>query len=158
MWKDITEFENRYQINEAGQIRNVNTMRILSSTVDSDGYMQIGLRKLGIRKKHWFRVHRLIAISFLPLPENYQLLHVDHIDRNKLNNVLENLRWVTPQENCDNRKDTAWNTNTTSGELHITKYKNGYMLRINKHNLKHKSWHKTLEESILKREEILDLA
>jgi hypothetical protein len=155
MWKDIAEFEKRYQINELGQIKNVKTLRLLTPTTDVDGYLQIGLRKLGIRKKHWFRVHRLIALAFLTVPENYQLLHVDHIDRNKTNNLLENLRWVTPQENCDNRKNTAWNTNTTSGELHITKYKNGYMLRINKHSLKHKSWHKTIEESILKRQEIL---
>jgi hypothetical protein len=151
MWKDIIGFEGRYQINRDGCIRNVAKNTLLTPKIDRDGYMQIGIRKLRNRKKFWFQIHRLVATAFLEKNEDLQ---VDHIDRNKLNNNYTNLRWVTSQENCDNRKDTAWKTNFTTGELYITKYINGFMLRINKLNLKHRSWHKTLESAVNKRDSL----
>jgi hypothetical protein len=153
MWKDIVEFEGRYQISEDGCIRNTVSLNLLSPRLDKDGYMQIGIRKAGNRKKYWFKIHRLVAVAFVD--NQCDELQVDHIDRNKLNNNYQNLRWVTCQENNDNRKDTCWSRNTTSGELHITKYNDrGYMLRINKHNLKHRSWHKTLEDAVNMRDSI----
>ena len=155
MWKDIIGFESRYQIDENGIVRNSSNMNVLSSGYDRDGYLQIGLRKLGERKKYWFKIHRLVAMAFIDNPENIECLQIDHIDRNKGNNHYTNLRWVTSQENCNNRKNTAWKTNITTGELHITKYNNGFMIRINKHDLKHVSWHKSIEESILMRDSVL---
>jgi hypothetical protein len=154
MWKDIKGFEERYEISETAEIRNSKTKKILTPGLDLDGYLQIGIRKLGSRKKVWFKIHKLMALYFIELPINYEELQVDHIDRNKINNNPTNLRWVTVQENCDNRKNTAWKTNTTTGEQNITKYPNGYMLRINKHNLKHRSWHKTLESAVSVRDSL----
>jgi len=148
MWKDIEAFEERYVINDSGQVRNVRTNNILTAGTDKDGYLQIGLRKVGDRKKYWFRVHRLVAIAFCEKPENWSELEVDHVDRNKTNNIPENLRRVTSQINNSNRKDTCWKTNTTTGELYITKYKNGFMIRINRYDLKYRSWHKTFEDAV----------
>jgi hypothetical protein len=68
-----------------------------------DGYEKIGLRKDGIVK--YFLIHRLLAINFIPNPNNYN--EIDHIDRNKSNNSLENLRWVSHQTNMRNRKFVA---------------------------------------------------
>jgi len=155
MWKDIDEFEGRYQINTDGQIQNKITFNLLTPTLDCDGYPQIGIRKLGNRKKYWFRIHRLVAITFLEKPENWKFLQVDHIDKNKNNCSLINLRWVTPLENNSNRKTTCWKTNKTTGEIYITKLRSGYLLRLNKHNLKHRSYHTTIEEAILIRNDIL---
>lgn len=154
MWKTIIEFE-RYEINEIGEIKNIQTSYVLKSTKDKDGYLQIGLRKPGIRKKFYFKIHKLVALHFLDL-ELDKLKQIDHIDRNKLNNHFTNLRWVTIQENINNRKNTCWKTNLTTRELYISKYKNGYMIRINKCNLKHRTWYKTLEEAILKRDELVE--
>jgi hypothetical protein len=147
MWKDIIGFENRYQVDENGNIRNSNTLRLLSPSKDRYGYFQIGLRYLGIRKKVWFKIHRLVSLAFLDIPENIKLKQVDHIDRNKENNSYLNLRWVTALENCNNRKETAWKTNKT-GELYVTRYKNGFMVRINNSKIHHRSWHKTLDSAI----------
>jgi hypothetical protein len=83
MWKDIEQFEGRYQISNCGEVRNFKTLKLLALKVDRDGYNQIGLRKIGDRKKYWFSIHRLVGIHFLPKSE---LIQIDHIDHNKLNN------------------------------------------------------------------------
>ena len=148
MWKDIEGFEGRYRVSDTGEIQNIKKATLLALKVDRDGYHQIGLRKLGDRKKFWFSVHRLVALAFCEKPENWMDLEIDHIDRNKQNNVPSNLRWVTSQANNNNRKDTCWKTNTTTGELYITKYRNGFMVRINRSDLKHQSWHHTIEDAV----------
>lgn len=61
-----------------------------------------GYRFIGYNYQR-FSVHRLVAETFIPNPENKP--EVDHIDRNPNNNSVSNLRWVTVQENNNNRKD-----------------------------------------------------
>ena len=155
MWKDIEGFEGRYQINECGYVQNKKTSRLLKRSLDADGYEQIGIRKLGYREKIWFRIHRLVAISFMDKPDNWKELCVDHIDRNITNNNVLNLRWVTILENNNNRKQTCWKTNNSTGELYVSKYKNGYMIRINNAKLKHTSFHKSLNEAIATKNSLL---
>lgn len=48
-------------------------------------------------KRTMAKLHRMVALAFIPNPENKP--YVDHIDRNTYNNNVENLRWVTPHEN-----------------------------------------------------------
>lgn len=56
----------------------------------------VGYLSIEIRRKH-FRLHRLLAQTFIPNPENKRT--VNHIDGNKLNNSLSNLEWATDSEN-----------------------------------------------------------
>lgn len=151
MWKDIVEFEGRYEISDSGEVRNKISQRILALKVDRDGYQQIGLRKVGNRKKYWFSVHRLVACHFLEEPQT-NCNQIDHIDRNKTNNDVSNLRWVSIEDNNSNRKLTAWNSNKTTGELYITAYKTGFMIRINRHNYKKRIWVKDLVSAIKQRD------
>lgn len=63
------------------------------------GYLMtsVDARKTG---RHDYPVHRLVAMAFIPNPDG--LTEIDHIDRNRQNNSIENLRWVTRYENCMN--------------------------------------------------------
>lgn len=92
-WKKIKNKEN-YSVNEKGQIKNDKTNRILKPHKGTSGYYQIMLG----RKTSPLYVHRLVAETFIENPNN--LPQVDHINGNKLDNRVENLRWVSVSENC----------------------------------------------------------
>ena len=103
-WKQIVldGVEYNYEVStKDGKVRNMKTGRILNGSV-AHGYVQVGLCRNGEQKL--FLVHRLVATAFIPNPDN--LPEVDHIDRNPLNNSVENLRWVSHQENTENRDST----------------------------------------------------
>lgn len=93
-WKILKENEN-YSINEKGEIKNNITKKILSPSINKDsGYYQIDLWKNNKSRK--YTLHRLIANNFIPNLENKPT--VDHIDGNRLNNDISNLRWATYSE------------------------------------------------------------
>jgi hypothetical protein len=93
-WKILKENEN-YSINEKGEIKNNITKKILSPSINKDsGYYQIDLWKDNKSKK--YTLHRLVANNFIPNLENKPT--VDHIDGNRLNNNVSNLRWATYSE------------------------------------------------------------
>ena len=94
-WKDISGYENIYQVSNLGRVKNVNTSRILKQQVDHDGYFIITLRK-GKAKKT-YKVHRLVAETFIP--RNHKTLQVNHISGIKSDNSVSNLEWVTLREN-----------------------------------------------------------
>ena len=93
-WKILKENEN-YSINEKGEIKNNITKKILSPSINKDsGYYQIDLWKNNKSRK--YTLHRLLANNFIPNLENKPT--VDHIDGNRLNNDISNLRWATYSE------------------------------------------------------------
>lgn len=90
-----TKFDNVYV--ENGDVYRIikGKYHKISKWVDNTGYYQVVFRIDGKRK--YIRIHRLIAETLLPNPEN--LSQVNHIDGNKLNNSLENLEWVSNAQN-----------------------------------------------------------
>ena len=92
-WKNIEERSN-YSISTNGSVRNDKTGRILKLHLGTSGYLQVMLG----RKTTPLYVHRLVAKAFIKNPNNYP--QVDHINGNKLDNSVENLRWVSVSENC----------------------------------------------------------
>ena len=97
MFKEINGFEN-YSISEDGLVMN-NYGKILKSRKDRYGYDVLQLSNNN--KKYTIGVHRLIGIMFISNPNNYP--QIDHIDRDKLNNNLINLRWCNASMNGMNR-------------------------------------------------------
>lgn len=93
-WKDIIGYEGYYQISSYGRVKNTKTGRILSGDINNAGYRRVCLYT-PVRKK--FFIHRLVASHFC---DGYRDgLVVNHKDGNKLNNLPENLEWVTRSEN-----------------------------------------------------------
>ena len=108
-WRDCVGYEGFYQVSNLGRVRN-NRGRILKTTLSRDGYLQAPCFHPD-RKRH--TIHRLVAVAFLPNPENKPV--VDHIDRNRVNNKVQNLRWATV---CENARNTERKPGR-SGELNI---------------------------------------
>jgi len=97
-FKQIEGFPN-YLIYEDGRVWSMNSNSIKKAFLSKKRYWNIGLSHKGKESK--FLVHRLLAIHFIPNPENKPV--VDHKDGVTTNNSLSNLRWVTHRENCNNR-------------------------------------------------------
>lgn len=96
--KWINGYEGLYSASPEGYVFSVYSQKFLKGYPNHRGYMMITLYKDGNNKR--FSVHRLIAKAFIPNPENKQ--EVDHIDTNRVNNNINNLRWVSRVENCNN--------------------------------------------------------
>jgi len=92
-WSAVDGYSN-YEVSSLGKIRNKNTRRILKSA-NKGGYFFVSLCKNSVGKT--LAVHRLVAEAFILNPENKA--HVNHKDKNGLNNYVENLEWNTPLEN-----------------------------------------------------------
>ena len=91
----IKEYPN-YSINEYGEVKNNRTCKILKPRTAGRGYFCYQLRNENGAKNEY--IHRLVAKTFIPNPHN--LPQVDHIDGNKSNNHISNLKWVTNYDNA----------------------------------------------------------
>tara|TARA_R110000744_G_scaffold91883_1_gene178142 strand:+ start:269 stop:733 length:465 start_codon:yes stop_codon:yes gene_type:complete len=87
--------------------------RFLKPAISTHGYFHVSLCNKGKQKTH--KIHRLIALYYIPNPENK--LYVDHINRIKTDNRLENLRWAT---NSENQQNTGISKNNTTGMKNIS--------------------------------------
>ena len=116
-WKQLVDHED-YEINTEYpyQIRKISNGRIVTEGVTNNGYVRVYLnRKL-------FYKHILIARQFIdnPDPENYTM--VDHINHNKSDNRVENLRWVTVRMNNNNRADQELVDDIPDEAIRVTDY------------------------------------
>ena len=113
-WKDIKDYEGLYQVSNWGKIlslnyRNTGKPRLMTPVEDTDGYFTVQLWKN--EKPKTCKVHRLVAQTFIPNPDN--LPQVNHKDEDKTNNFVflnkdgsvdkekSNLEWKSPKENSN---------------------------------------------------------
>lgn len=89
-------YENLYEVSSCGRVRISVNQKIRISIPNWAGYHRCGLTKN--KKITIFSVHRLVALAFIPNPENYK--EVNHIDHNRSNNNIDNLEWCSRSQNA----------------------------------------------------------
>lgn len=106
VWKSIPGFE-WYEVSNIGRVRSIDREFINSigrkcflkgayiKPTISKGYYRLGLRLKG--EKKMMNIHRLVALAFIPNPNNFAT--VNHINGDKLDNRVENLEWCSVREN-----------------------------------------------------------
>ncbi len=131
IWKDIVGYEGLYQVSNTGKVKSLRRYvsngsvgircvkeKILSNCKIWNGYLLTGLNKNRVKKR--FSIHRLVMMSFCPIP-NPEEMQVNHKDLNKANNHIDNLEWCTQLENMkhavENGVKFGW---SPGGELHGT--------------------------------------
>ena len=94
LWVDVPDTNGKYSVSSDGKVRsNYRTLKVLKDWAHTSGY-----RRVALGRNNYKYVHRLVAICFVPNPN--KLPDVDHIDGNRNNNNVSNLRWVTAKQNA----------------------------------------------------------
>jgi hypothetical protein len=110
-YKIIKDYEG-YAVSNFGNVKYNTSGRIINQHINKNGYCQVSLTNDDNKSKN-FKIHRLVGLAFIPNPENKPC--IDHIDNNKLNNNVDNLRWATFTENNQNMKLSKNNTSGFKG-------------------------------------------
>ena len=111
VWKEIDGYNQRYEVSNYGRLRSKDMVingrlqnchkkkgRILKPYTDKEGYTGVVL--CISQKRKTIRLHRLVAAAFIPNLDN--LSEIDHIDGNRSNNCVNNLRWSNRKQNSNN--------------------------------------------------------
>ena len=129
-----------YLIYDDGLLFSEKNNKFLKPGKNNSGYEHVNLSKNGKRKD--FLIHRLVGLHYIPLVEGKD--YVDHIDGNKLNNNVSNLRWVTRNENNNNFRPIQ--KNNKLGHKNIVKRKNGFQFSKIIYGKLYSKYHKNLNE------------
>lgn len=112
--KWVLGYEGLYSASLEGRIYSCIKNKFLKETKNMHNYAMVTLYKNGKPKN--YSVHRLVAIAHIPNPQNKPC--VDHINTIRTDNRVENLKWVTHQENCNNPITLAHAGDSRRGEKH----------------------------------------
>lgn len=111
-WRQVPGYEGLYEVSSDGRVRSVEhvtngvrkpSKELAVKVYKSHRYARVRLYK-NMKSRDWM-VHRLVAMAFVPNPDNKP--QVNHIDGNKLNNKADNLEWCTQAENNRHAIDTG---------------------------------------------------
>lgn len=173
-WKNIKGYEKYYKVSNYGEVKR--KRKVVYAEIDGEiqpsyvapellmtpfdngnGYLMVSLVGDDSSRKNFY-VHRLVADAFLSNPDN--LPQVDHIDYDRKNNRVSNLRWVTTSENINhsmcNHPKTHNICSSSTGYKYIYKRQNWFRVGITVSPKKRVDKRfNTLEEAINFRDEVL---
>lgn len=115
IWKPVYHNNKitNYLVSNSGKVKNTTSNKLLAGHLNEDGYI---IFNLTIENKRCdYKAHRLVALSFIPNPENKP--EVNHKDGNKQNNWDWNIEWVTRKENIQHAYDTGLMKNSMINRL-----------------------------------------
>ena len=146
-WKDF----HRYKVSNLGRVKSLYGKgdKMLKPDIDKDGYETLRLHNAvgSDKKKTKMSVSRIVALTFIPNPENKET--VDHINRVRTDNRVENLRWATTKEQNFNRVYA-----NKSGYKYIRQRGDSFHVEIYKHYI---GAYKSLEDAINARDDFFRL-
>ena|SRR6185369_14744824 len=109
-WLPVPGWEGFYEVSNTGRVRSINRRMVCRDGIaqryqareltlcdSQNGYPRVHLRDTVNGRRRWAMVHRLVALAFVPNPENKP--NVNHIDCNTYNAAATNLEWCTQREN-----------------------------------------------------------
>ena len=153
-WRPI-ENHDGYEVSNEGRVRSLNYRRQkgVVEVLRPNICVGTGYPYLILDKRTCVNVHRLVAKAFIPNPDGKP--EVDHIDRNRANNVVSNLRWAT---RCEQNLNMTTKRGAT-GERHIIGRRSGYSVRV-KRNSKttYVGHYSSLAAAVAARDEFLNRA
>ena len=112
---------NNYLISKCGKIFNLKMNRLVSTSTSTNNYLRVNLNIRG-QKRNIF-VHRLVAETFLANNENYPIVH--HLDNNRRHDQVDNLAWVTFEENNISHRRVSSNKIYSADDKFIETIRNG---------------------------------
>ena len=116
-WLPVKNYEGHYEVSESGEVRSVDRVvpvtnqpdrLVKSKVIYQTTNVQVGYKQVSLWKNNKgtsLYVHRLVAETFIPNPQNKP--EVNHIDGNRQNNHVSNLEWVTSGENSLHASQTG---------------------------------------------------
>jgi len=139
IWKPIKDYEQYYEVSNLGNVRTISRIiyypngkhrtikqKQLSKQIYGAGYYKVDL----MNKINY--VHRLVALTFIPNPENKPT--VNHIDGDKLNNNILNLEWATYSENNKHATDNNLRQSPWTGKFGNDNPNSKPIIQLDKHD------------------------
>lgn len=121
IWKPIGI--KKYEVSNLGNVKGADGIRILKPRIKNNGYHEVVIQNNGNKK--YKTIHSLVMEAFIG--ERPFGMDIDHINRNKNDNYLENLRYCSRSNNLKNRDD--WDKNELHGKEWYDNYQKNYRLK-----------------------------
>lgn len=145
-WKTINNFPE-YEVSSLGRVKSLKLGKeiIKQQTIGNHGYLVVSMWN---EKQYVATTHRLVAEAFIPRVEGKE--QVDHINRNRTDNRVENLRWATSSENLINKECKM----SKIGHRNIYVSGGGFEVEVKRNKQRvFRKWFKTLDEAIKARDD-----